>query len=92
MRTVLCWLGGSILSPPVPPPPRGGPEPAGAEMERETEKEGTGETERETEGETERETEGETDAETDAKKKTRDRKTSDGGNIWSCCKYGTSVL
>ena len=30
MRTVLCWLGGSILSPPVPPPPRGGPEPAGA--------------------------------------------------------------
>ena len=30
MRTVLCWLGGSIHSPPVPPPPRGGPEPAGA--------------------------------------------------------------
>ena len=30
MRTVLCWLRGSIHSPPVQPPPRGGPEPSGA--------------------------------------------------------------
>ena len=30
MCTVLCWLGGSIPSPPFPPPTRGGPEPAGA--------------------------------------------------------------
>ena len=29
MHTVLWW-GGSIHSPPVPPPQRGGPEPAGA--------------------------------------------------------------